>query len=168
MRQIEAINQTIEPLVTSLGYELVGVQLLQAKTKVLRIYLDTLPDIRESITLDQCAQVSREVAAILDVEDVVDGHYILEVSSPGVDRYLFKLTDYQRFVGEEVTLQLSVPHEGTRKLKGTILGINAKNVLIEVKSKKLKTEQLSIDFDQIDRAQLKGKIEPKGKVEVAK
>jgi ribosome maturation factor RimP len=85
---------------------------------VLTVYIDR----PKGITVDDCERVSREVAAVLDVEDPIPGHYSLEVSSPGLDRPLFTLEQFQRFNGEVVQLSVFAPVGGRRRFKGRILG----------------------------------------------
>jgi ribosome maturation factor RimP len=109
----------LQPLVEDLGYEFVGLEYRSnPKNPVLVIYID-LPD---GIAVEDCEKVSREVAALLDVEDPIPGHYNLEVSSPGLDRPLFNLEQFERFRGETAQVTLFAPLEGRRKFKGRILG----------------------------------------------
>ena len=104
-----------------MGYELVGVQMLNAGKhgKTLRIYIDHA----DGITLDDCAAVSHQFSGVLDVEDPVSGNYDLEVSSPGLDRPLFVAEHFARFTGEQVKIRTLSPHDGRRKLSGELKGI---------------------------------------------
>lgn len=140
------LNSLIEPAVSMLGYELLGVEhLAQGRHSLLRIYIDH----PNSITVEDCEQVSRQVSAVLDVEDPVKGQYTLEVSSPGLDRPLFKLTHFERFIGQEVSLTLAVPVDGRRKLKGRITAVEDDKVKIT------EGDQLFLlTLEQIDRARL--------------
>jgi ribosome maturation factor RimP len=109
----------LQPLVEELGYEFVGLDhQSNPKNTVLVIYIDQ----PGGIAVEDCERVSREVAALLDVEDPIPGHYNLEVSSPGLDRPLFTLEQFERFRGEQVRLSLYAPQDGRRKFKGQILG----------------------------------------------
>jgi ribosome maturation factor RimP len=113
------LTQLLQPLIEELGYEFVGLDHhSNPKNPVLVIYIDQ-PD---GIAVEDCEKVSREVAALLDVEDPIPGHYNLEVSSPGLDRPLFTLEQFERFRGEQVRLSLYAPQDGRRKFKGQILG----------------------------------------------
>ncbi len=124
--QLEAI---IEPAVKALGFELVGVEYIsQGRHSMLRIYIDS----DAGITVDDCADVSNQVSAVLDVEDPIRGEYTLEISSPGVDRPLFKMEHYERFAGHQVELRLRLPIEGRRKYKGTIKRVEENQVVVEV------------------------------------
>ena len=109
----------LQPLVEDLGYEFVGLEYSSnPKNPALVIYIDHA----EGIAIEDCERVSREVAALLDVEDPIPGHYNLEVSSPGLDRPLFTLEHYGLFSGEMAAITVYEPVDGRRKFKGTLLG----------------------------------------------
>ena len=113
------LTNLLQPLVEDLGYEFVGLEhRSNPKNPVLVVYIDR----PEGIAVEDCEKVSREVAALLDVEDPIPGHYNLEVSSPGLDRPLFTLDQFEHFRGEIAQLSLFAPMEGRRKFKGRILG----------------------------------------------
>jgi ribosome maturation factor RimP len=136
----------LQPLVESLGYEFVGLEYQNnPKQSVLRIYLDS----EDGVGLEDCETVSREVAALLDVEDPIKGHYNLEVSSPGLDRPLFTPEQYARFAGEEAQLSLFAPLEGRRKFKGVILGADEDALQLEVDG-----EPVRLEFSNIAKARL--------------
>ena len=142
----EHVQRLLEPVVTGLGYELVGVELAQgAGGSVLRVYIDS----EEGITLDDCARVSHQVSGVLEVEDPVPGHYTLEVSSPGLDRPLFTPAHYERFTGEIVRLQLSRPLNGRRKFKGRLAAASDREIVLEQDG-----ETVHIPFDCIERGRL--------------
>lgn len=122
------IQALVEPVVSSLGYELVGVEyLMQGRTGLLRVYIDN----ETGITLDDCQRVSHQLSGVLDVEDVIKGQYRLEISSPGLDRPLFTAEHFERFTGHKVKLKLAVPIEGQRKFKGTLGGVKNEQVILE-------------------------------------
>ena len=100
--------------VEALGFELVGIEFIRGRTSTLRIYIDS----EDGINVDDCADVSHQVSAVLDVEDPITVAYNLEVSSPGLDRPLFTAEHYARFVGEEVTLVLRMAVQNRRKWQG--------------------------------------------------
>ena len=113
------LTSLLQPLIEDLGYEFVGLeQSSNPKNPVIVIYIDK----PEGIAIEDCETVSREVAALLDVEDPIPGHYNLEVSSPGLDRPIFTLDQFEQFKGETVKLTVFAPVEGRRKFKGAILG----------------------------------------------
>ncbi|HEV2213438.1 MAG TPA: ribosome maturation factor RimP [Gammaproteobacteria bacterium] len=121
----ETLLKLLEPAIGALGYELVE---LEFPPHLLRIYID-----REGgVTVDDCEVVSRQVSAVLDVEDPIPGAYTLEVSSPGLDRPLRKEADFVRFAGERAKVELALPKDGRRRFTGTLKGCEAGEVLIEV------------------------------------
>jgi len=122
------LTQLLQPLVEDLGYEFVGLEYRSnPKDPALVIFIDR----PEGIAVEDCERVSREVAALLDVEDPIPGHYNLEVSSPGLDRPLFTLEQFERFTGEVAKLSLFAPVDGRRKFKGRILGAGDGAVKLE-------------------------------------
>lgn len=113
----ENIGRLIEPVIETLGYELLGVEYLpQGKHSLLRVYIDS----EDGIGLEDCARVSRQISALLDVEDPIPGQYNLEVSSPGAERPLFTAAHFERAVGEKIRLRLALPQDGRRKFKGVL------------------------------------------------
>jgi len=125
----ERLLGLLEPAVEALGYELVELEFHgQGGGSLLRLYIDRA----QGVTLDDCEQVSRQVSAVLDVEDPLPGAYTLEVSSPGLDRPLRKQADYARFAGRQAKLELLLPRAGRRRYTGTLKGLDADEVLIEV------------------------------------
>jgi ribosome maturation factor RimP len=142
-KQLQAI---IEPAVTALGYELVGIEhLQQGKHSVLRVYIDH----ENGISVDDCADVSYQVSAVLDVEEPITGLYTLEVSSPGLDRPLFSEAHYQRYVGNLAEIRLRSPLEGRRRFKGRLKTVQDGLVVIEVDG-----VEYSITLDNIEKANL--------------
>lgn len=124
----EDLQVLLEPAITGLGYELVGVELLrQGRGHLLRLYIDH----PEGISLDDCSQVSHQVSGVLDVADPFVGNYTLEVSSPGLERPLFGARDYLRFVNQRAVVQLSLAVDGRRQWTGLLRGIEQEQVVIE-------------------------------------
>ncbi len=119
----------LEPTVEAMGYELWGIEYLsQGRHSTLRVYIDA----ENGITVDDCAAVSEQVGSVLDVEDPITGEYTLEVSSPGMDRLLFKPEQYPAYVGEIVDLRLRSPFEGRRKFRGILKGIEGEDIVVQV------------------------------------
>lgn len=146
------IAHLLAPTVQALGLELLGAEYLPAPgSATLRLYIDVREDERESrfVNIDDCEAVSREVSAQLDVEDPITGNYTLEVSSPGVDRPLFSLDHYARFVGESAKVALKLPQDGRRRLQGRIVRIEGENVVFAVDD-----AELTVSFDNIDKGRL--------------
>lgn len=125
----QQITDLLGATIEALGFELWGVEYLsQGRHSLLRIYIDA----EQGITVEDCALVSQQVGSVLDVEDPITGEYTLEVSSPGMDRLLFRLDQYPGFAGEVVELRLRTPFEGRRKFKGVLTGIEGEDVVIRV------------------------------------
>jgi ribosome maturation factor RimP len=122
------LTNLLQPLVEDLGYEFVGLEHgSNPKNPVLVVYIDK----DEGIAVQDCEKVSREVAALLDVEDPIPGHYNLEISSPGLDRPLFTLEHFEQFKGEVAKISLFAPQEGRRKFNGEILGVEDGRIKLE-------------------------------------
>ena len=126
----QVLRQLLQPVVEALDCELWGIELqMGGKTKLLRIFIDRD---EVGIGIDDCERVSRQASAILDVEDVIAGEYILEVSSPGMDRPLYELDHYARYLGEEISLRLRFPYEGRRNFKGLLKAVEGDEVVVVV------------------------------------
>ena len=128
-----------------LGFELVGVEIQSAKQPLLRIYIDHA----DGITLEGCTEVSRQVSAVLDVEDPIPGNYLLEVSSPGLDRPLFRLEDYDRFAGSRAKILFHAPLEGRQHITGVLGGVIDQDIVMDID-----TGQVRIPLDHVKRARL--------------
>ena len=145
-KQNTKIVELVNPVVTAMGYELWGVEYLpQGRFSLLRIYIDK----EGGITLTDCEQVSRQVTGVLDVADPIQGAYNLEVSSPGLDRPLFSLAQFARYIGSEVRLVLSAKLDGRRKFTGRITGTDPDHVQLEVEG-----NAITVPADAIDSARL--------------
>ena len=143
-KESDRLTQLIAPIVAGLGYELVGIE-FDSRARILRVYID-----RESgILLDDCSRVSYQLSGMLDVEDPIPGKYQLEVSSPGLDRPLWKRADFERFRGSVARLQLRLPIDNRRRIKGELAGLDGEDVLIEGEDGRLR-----IPLDAIDKARL--------------
>lgn len=142
----KALTELLQPLVEELGYEFVGLDYhSHPKNAVLRVYIDS----EAGVGLDDCSRVSHEVAALLDVEDPISGHYNLEISSPGLDRPLFTPAQFQQFAGSDVKLNLFAPQSGRRKITGRIIDADDDHLKLSVDD-----EEMSIDFSNIAKANL--------------
>jgi len=140
---IALISDLIRPTVSALGVELWGIEhIVQGRFSVLRIYIDKGGD---GITIEDCEKVSRQISGILDVEDAIAGEYTLEVSSPGMDRPLFELSQFERYVGSVATVRLRTPIEGRRKFKGVIQKVEADAVCLLVDDKEYILPASAID-----------------------
>jgi ribosome maturation factor RimP len=130
------VQNLLEPVISALGYELVGIEYLsQGRGSLLRIYIDHA----DGINVHDCERVSHQVSGVLDVE----------VSSPGLDRPLFTKEQFQRFVGSEVNIRLSVAIEGRKKFKGILRGIDDTNIFLHTDD-----QEFSLPFNAIEKANL--------------
>jgi len=143
----QRLQEIIEPVVTALGYEFVGLEYLaQGRHSLLRVYIDS----EQGITVDDCGTVSHQLSAVLDVEDPIQWHYTLEVSSPGLDRPLFTKEHFERFSGNEVKLRLLAPDgEGRRKFRGLIKGVRENEIVVEVDG-----SEYTFPIENIEKANL--------------
>lgn len=148
MARMERLTELVASAVAPLGYELLGVEYLaQGRHSILRIYIDS----PGGITLDDCERASRQVSAVLDVEDPIKGQYSLEMSSPGLDRPLFTAAHFAQFVGHEVKLRLHSPIEGRRKIKAVIDGVEGELIHLTASDT---DEEWQISLDNIEKANL--------------
>ena len=141
------LTEMLQPAVEALEFELLGVEFIRAGNHLtLRVYIDH----ENGISVDNCADVSHQVSAILDVEDPIATEYALEVSSPGLDRPIFTLEQFESIVGEFVDIKLRYAFEGRRKFKGKLVGIeDGEDIVIHVDN-----HEYLLPIDSIDKANL--------------
>ena len=136
----------IEPTVVNLGYELSDLELkLGGRDGLVRVFIDK----PEGVDLTDCEIVSKQLSAVLDVEDPLPGKYTLEVSSPGLDRKLTKPSHFQRFLGETVRVKLRFPVSGRRNFRGTLNAADEQKITVEVDG-----ETFSLEIAMIESARL--------------
>lgn len=123
------LAEIITPVIEDMGYELVRVRLMSAKTTILQVMADK-PD--GGIEVDDCAKISTALGAVLDVEDPIIDEYALEVSSPGIDRPLTRLKDFENFEGYEAKIETDDLIDGRRRFKGELAGVEGDEVLINI------------------------------------
>ncbi len=138
--------EIITPVIEDLGFELVRVRLMSGKTTVLQIMADKPGG---GIEVDDCAEISNSVSAILDVEDPILDEYTLEVSSPGIDRPLTRLKDFDAYEGYEAKIETAELIDGRRRFKGTLAGVDGDEVLINVEE-----GTIGLKFDWLSDAKL--------------
>jgi ribosome maturation factor RimP len=144
----ERLIALIEPVLARLGYELVELEYAAGRSQaVVRIFIDTAA----GVTVDDCERVSREVAALLDVDDPIPTAYSLEVSSPGFDRVLRTPAHFERFVGSRVFIELKAPRAGRKRYTGMLQAVSATAIELEVDKQKVE-----VSFDEIAKARLAG------------
>jgi len=145
-RELTHLWELFEPVVNGMGYDLIEIEHFpNPKHGVLRLYIDK----EDGITIDDCSDVSRQISALIDVEDPVRGQFNLEVSSPGMDRPLRKVTDFQRFIGSKVKLKTVMPFDGQRNFSGRLLEADEASVVIETDE-----EEITIPMSALDKARI--------------
>jgi ribosome maturation factor RimP len=124
----ERLIELLEPVVAALGFELTDLDAHAGRRGLLRLFID-----RESgVTLGDCERVGEQIGAFLDVEDPLPGSYVLEVSSPGLDRRLRTVAHFRRFADERIKVELKRARDGRRRLTGRLVGAEGETVLIDV------------------------------------
>jgi ribosome maturation factor RimP len=139
------LRKLLEPVVEDLGYELVLVELVGTGQRTLRLYIDA----PGGVNLDDCEQVSRNVSAMLDVDDPIAGTYSLEVSSPGLERPLVREAHFRNHVGERVKIRLAREVLGRKRFTGTLAEVIDGGVVVEVDG-----EPYELSYDDIESARL--------------
>jgi ribosome maturation factor RimP len=158
--ETEAIAARVAPALAELGLECLGVEWNAGHGGgLLRVYIDSLQhdgDAANAVSVDDCEAASREISALLDVEDPIPGHYVLEVSSPGIERPLFNAAQFARFAGEEAKVTLKLPREGRRRMRGRIaavegqrIGMDVDGVRIDVAEGDIESAHLVPDWDAL-------------------
>lgn len=146
----QQIEQLLQPTVEAMGFELWGIEYVsQGRHSVLRIFIDA----EQGITVDDCAAVSHQAGSVLDVEEPINGEYTLEVSSPGMDRLLFKLEQYPQYANEVIELRLRSPFEGRRKFKGILKGIEGEDIVVQVDD-----HEYLLPHSAVDKARIEPRI----------
>jgi ribosome maturation factor RimP len=149
----QALAQRFTEVLADLGLECMGVEFTPAQGQsTLRVYLDVLDKATEEgreVTLDDCEAASRELSALLDVEDPVPGHYVLEVSSPGLDRPLFTAAHFAKAVGQEVKVLLKAPIDGRRRLRGKLVAVDGEHVSLEAEGKAFGFEHAAVESARV-------------------
>jgi ribosome maturation factor RimP len=142
-RELEAL---FAPTVEALGLELWGLEYFaRGKGSLLRIYIEA-PD---GVTVDDCERVSKQISGLLDVEDPIQSQYTLEVSSPGLDRPLFKAEHYRRFIGAVVDLRLNFPFDGRRRFVGQLTALEDDEAVVRIDD-----EEFVLPLENVQRARV--------------
>lgn len=144
MARKEFLVDIVKPVVEGLGYVFWGLDFLgRGKQRLLRIYIDAVA----GVGVDDCATVSRQLGAVLDVEDPLEGAYILEVSSPGWDRPLFETEHFIAYTGSIIEVRLLTSFEGKRKFKGLLRSCDAGEIVIQVED-----DEFTFPLELIEKA----------------
>ncbi len=140
------LRDRLASLVTAMGYEFVGSELVrQGRGSILRVFIDS----ENGITLDDCSSVSHQVSAMLDVDDPIQGFYNLEISSPGLDRPLFELAQYRKFIGDRIKVRMYSPINGQRNFVGILQRIDETDIHLLVDA-----EEVVLPFSSIEKAKV--------------
>ncbi len=140
------LQDLLASVVETMGYEFVGCELhSQGRSSVLRVYIDK----EAGVTIDDCTLVSRQVSAMLDVENPIQGKYMLELSSPGLNRPLFELAHYQKFIGSRIKVRLNVPIENRRNFEGVLQRVEGNDIILFVDE-----AEVILSFSNIEKAKL--------------
>ena len=142
------VANIVGPVAAGLGYRLVRVRLSGLNGGTLQIMAER-PD--GTMSVEDCAEVSRAVSALLEVEDPIHGAFTLEVSSPGIDRPLTRLKDFERFAGFEAKLELQMPHEGQRRFRGRLRGVEGDTIIVLLDEGE---RELRVSFAEMAKAKL--------------
>ena len=146
MNRETQIADLIRPTVEAMGSELWGIEYLpQGKHSTLRIFIDK----EGGVGIDDCEQVSRQVSALMDVEDPIGGAYTLEVSSPGLDRLLFEKAHYQACIGSLVKIRLRMNYQGRRNFKGRLTALEDDEIVLRQGD-----EEFVFPLETLDKAQV--------------
>lgn len=144
------LAEIVQPVIEGLGFELVRIRLMGGATRTLQIMADK-PE--GGIEVDDCGDISTAVSAVLDVEDPIEENYVLEVSSPGIDRPLTRLKDFEMWKGWEARVETTELIDGRRRFKGTLQGVEGEEVLMEIEEGK-ETLTIGLRFDWLSDAKL--------------
>ncbi len=126
---VDRIARVVEPAIEAEGYHLVDLEYRgDGGSGVLRLFIDR-PE--GGVTLEDCEKISQLVSPMLDVENIIQGRYFLEVSSPGINRRIRKKADFERFIGSKVKIHVSPPVEGHKSITGVIESVEAEEVLVK-------------------------------------
>ena len=141
------IAELIEETINDLGFGIVKIAINGSSNKIVEIFIERLDE--KKIEVGDCQLVSRNISAILDVEDIISGKYFLEVSSAGLERPLVKLKDFEKYADSEIKIRLKEPHNGNLSFRGKLLGVISDKIRL-----KSKNVEIEFDFENIKRANL--------------
>ncbi|MDR6935253.1 ribosome maturation factor RimP [Luteibacter sp. 3190] len=155
----KALSQRFSDIVAERGLEVLGIEFLPVDgQQTLRVYLDVVEAERErreaaeippEVNVNDCEDASREFSAFLDVEDPIPGNYVLEVSSPGIDRPLFTAEQFARVAGQEVKVVLKAPIDGRRRLKGNVVEVNGEHIVVQGEAGRFEFEHADVESARV-------------------
>lgn len=152
----QALAQRFSDVLADLGLECLGVEFTPSQGQsTLRVYLDLpepggeVAEDRREVGIEDCEKASRELSALLDVEDPIPGHYVLEVSSPGIDRPLFTATQFRRVAGQDVKVLLKAPLEGRRRLRGKLALVDGSHISLEAEGRTFEFDHALVESARV-------------------
>lgn len=138
----EKLNELLTPLVTDLGLEFVGIEYSPSRgSSMLRVFIDA-PE--RPVTIEDCERVSREISALMDVNDPIEGHYTLEVSSPGIDRPLFTIEHFTHFIGSRAKVNVALPIDGRQRFSGEIKAVDGDRIHLDQDGKEVQITHANV------------------------
>ncbi len=144
---LKKVERTIAPMAETMGYDIVRILLIgSGNDQTLQIMAEK-PD--GTMHIDDCSRLSQAVSALLDVEDLIPDAYVLEVSSPGIDRPLTRLKDFDRYKDNETRVELATAHNGQKKFRGMLRGLDGENIVMEID-----TGTVKLPFRDVEKAKL--------------
>ena len=155
-----ALAQRFTEVLADIGLECIGVEFTPSHGQsTLRVYVDLLDrsapapaadgEKRREVGIEDCETASRELSALLDVEDPIPGHYVLEVSSPGLDRPLFTSAQFAKASGQEVKILLKAPLEGRRRLRGKLISVDGESIVLEAEGRTYEFEHALVESARV-------------------
>ena len=150
MSGLNFLEALVAPAVEAAGYRLVRLRVMGGKTKTVQVMAER-PD--GQMDVDDCAKLSRRLSEVFEEADPIADNYVLEVSSPGIDRPLTRAEDFSRFAGHDVRIELTAPADGRRRFKGLLIGLDGKDILVDVSSDD-GTQRLRLPFSTVADAKL--------------
>lgn len=152
----QALAQRFSEVLADLGLECLGVEFTPSQGQsTLRVYLDLVEAIdeadaeRREVGIEDCEKASRELSALLDVEDPIPGHYVLEVSSPGIDRPLFTAAQFRKAAEQEIKVVLKAPLDGRRRLRGKLASVEGERITLEAEGKTIEFEHALVESARV-------------------
>ncbi|HET8899890.1 MAG TPA: ribosome maturation factor RimP [Rhodanobacteraceae bacterium] len=143
----QALARDIDKVLAGLGLECLGIEWRASSGSArLRVFIERQ---EAEVTVDDCEAASREISAWLDVEDPIPGHYLLEVSSPGIDRPLFTAAQFDRVLGQEVKLTLKLPRAGRRRFQGTVAKVQGDHITLATETGEVELAHADIDSARV-------------------
>jgi ribosome maturation factor RimP len=141
---LDDLYEIVEPITADLGYILWGIEVIGSGKATIRVFIDH----EDGVSVDDCQKVSREISAIFDVEDPISGKYVLEVSSPGMNRQIFNIIQAQALIGFNVKAVTLTPFESQTKFKGRLKAVDGNNVILKLEGS---NKEVSFDFDELKK-----------------